>query len=302
MKIGQVELNLDYYKGYDAYSDGDIEDEILSYVENEADLADIIRKDDRWPILYHLSPIRRNLLEWIEFDHTQVGLEVGAGCGALTGVLCEGSLKVDAIELSLKRAKILAGRNKDKDNLNVLVGNFNDIPLADQAYDYITLIGVLEYAAHYTNTANPFQDFLNNLYSKLKPNGRLIVAIENKFGLKYWSGAREDHTGEFFDGLENYKPDSNARTFSKSELDTLLQQCGFDHCEFYYPYPDYKMPKQIFSDDYLPDASFGGETPNYDMDRVRLFNEKKVLNNVIQNEMFPFFSNSFLVICQKGAD
>ncbi|GGN92971.1 class I SAM-dependent methyltransferase [Saccharibacillus kuerlensis] len=302
MKIGNVELNLDYYKGKDEYSDGEIEDEILNYVESDADLLDIIRKDNRWPILYHLSPIRRNLLEWIDFDGNEIGLEVGAGCGALTGLLCEHSLRVDAIELSYKRASILANRNKDKKNLKVMVGNFNDFPLEEETYDYITLIGVLEYAAHYTATANPFHDFLQNLYGKLKKNGRLIIAIENKFGLKYWAGAREDHTGEFFEGLENYKPGAKAKTFSKKELSQLVEGCGFENYDFYYPYPDYKMPKQIFSDACLPGIGSGTRTPNYDMDKINVFNETKVLNNIIENDMFPFFSNSFLVICQKGAD
>lgn len=30
----------------------------------------------------------------------------------------------------------------------------------------------------------------------LKEDGKLLIAIENKFGLKYWAGS-EDHTGKF---------------------------------------------------------------------------------------------------------
>ena len=57
-------INLDYYSGKDLYSDGDIEDEILDMVKSGADINKILVNDKRWPVLYHLSPLRRNLLEW----------------------------------------------------------------------------------------------------------------------------------------------------------------------------------------------------------------------------------------------
>ena len=75
-----------------------------------------------------------------------------------------------------------------------MVGNFNDIVL-EEKYDYITLIGVLEYAAYYTDAKQPFESFLKRISSYLKEDGKLLIAIENKFGLKYWAGTREDHTG-----------------------------------------------------------------------------------------------------------
>ena len=56
-------LNLSFYKGKDLYSDGDIEDELLNIVQNNDDYMEILKNDNRWPILYHLSPIRENLLE-----------------------------------------------------------------------------------------------------------------------------------------------------------------------------------------------------------------------------------------------
>ena len=30
------------------------------------------------------------------------------------------------------------------------------------------------------------------------------MAIENKLGLKYWSGCKEDHTGRYFEGVSKY--------------------------------------------------------------------------------------------------
>ena len=300
-KIGNIVINLNFYSGKDFYSDGDIEDEILNIVKTNSEFMNILAKDIRWPILYHLSPQRRNLLEWYNFNKRCNLLEIGAGCGALTGLFCEKVDRVVAVELSRRRAEIIAQRHKDKSNLEIIVGNFNDIKL-DEKFDYITLIGVLEYAAQYTQSGKPHGDFLKKINNCLKPGGVVIIAIENRFGLKYWAGAGEDHSGKIFDSLEDYIDTEGVVTFSKDELTKLLQDAGYTRVEFFYPVPDYKMPKQLFSDDKLP---FSGELgligtcfPAYDKERVTLFNEKLVYNNLIKNNKFDFFANSFLLFCR----
>ena len=93
-------LNLSFYKGEDLYSDGDIEDELLEIVQNNEDYIEVLKRDNRWPILYHLSPIRENLLEWYEYKKECSVLEIGAGCGAVSGVFCRKTSRVVGIELS----------------------------------------------------------------------------------------------------------------------------------------------------------------------------------------------------------
>ena len=231
-KIGNVKLDLSYYSGQDLYSDGKIEDDILDIVKNNTDFTEVLTNDDRWPVVYHLNPNRRNLLEWYDFDNTKTLLEVGAGCGALTGLFCEKCSYVTAVELSKKRAEIIANRNKSKNNLEIIVGNLNDINFENR-FDYITLIGVLEYAAKYTRTEDPYIDFLIFLKKFLKDDGKLIIAIENKIGLKYWAGAPEDHTGRIFDSLEGYPGNNSIRTFDKNELTNMLNSVGFNNLQFY---------------------------------------------------------------------
>ncbi|AXM89099.1 class I SAM-dependent methyltransferase [Anoxybacillus ayderensis G10] len=298
-KIGNVILETNYYLGMDLYSDGQIEDEILEIIKNRDEFTDIIASENRWPILYHLSPERHNLLEWMDFKEKKV-LEIGAGCGAITTLLVDKAEKVVATELSLKRAEITAYRCKKYSNLRIIVGDFNDIKFSEK-FDVITVIGVLEYAGIYSSDINAYESFLKKIYECLNPNGTIILAIENKFGLKYWAGAREDHTGIMFDSLQNYHiSKSKIKTFSKNELEKLLNLSGFQNYRFYYPYPDYKLPKQIFSDYFLPSiGQIVGNTPNYDSDRFQLFDEQLVFENIIDNKMFPFFSNSFLIIAER---
>ncbi|MFA5324280.1 MAG: class I SAM-dependent methyltransferase, partial [Smithella sp.] len=161
-------LNLQFYKGSDLYSDGNIENEILAIVKQNKDFTSIWSKDDRWPILYHLAPDRRNLLEWYPFEKDSTLLEIGAGCGALTGLFCEKVTKVTAVELSKKRAEIIEARYENKNNLSIFVGNLMDIAF-EEKFDYITLIGVLEYANKFIDSQNPFADLIIKVKQLLKP-------------------------------------------------------------------------------------------------------------------------------------
>lgn len=294
-----AKLNLEFYSGHDLYSDGDIENDILKIVTQEQDFTDILQKDTRWPVMYHLSPYRRNLLEWYDFNKNSSLLEIGGGCGAFSGMFAEKLKQVKVVELSKRRAEIIYNRHQQMANLEIVVGNLNDVTFTD-AFDYITLIGVLEYAGKFTNDENPYANFLENIKKMLKPSGTLIIAIENKFGLKYWAGAREDHTAINFDSIEGYVTNKSIQTFGKSELTNLLSSVGFSKQEYYYPMPDYKLPKVIYSDDYLPDDSclFDRYSPNFDQERYALFNENLVYNQIIKNNQFSFFANSFLVFAQ----
>jgi len=297
-KIGNLKLNLNYYYGQDLYSDGDIEDELLEIVKKNKNYDNIIKSDNRWPILYHLSQDRENIIDWYPFDNEGDILEIGAGCGAITGALAKLTKSVTCVELSKRRSLINAYRNNECDNVEIIVGDFNKIEF-EKKFDYITLIGVLEYAPSFSKSSMPFHELLSYVRKLLKPNGKLFIAIENKFGLKYWAGAREDHTGEFFDSLEGYKKNNNVRTFSKKELTEILIEVGFKLNNFYYPIPDYKLPKQIFSDARLPQiGEIRNILHNFDQDRVQLFKEETVIDTLIENDKFDFFANSFLVISE----
>ena len=189
-QIGKVTLDYTFYNGQDQYSDGDIENDLLQLIMEEPDVEKILAEDDRWPVLYHFSPVRQNILEWYPFKKDASVLEIGAGCGAISGVLCRNAKHVTSVDLSKRRSLINANRNKEYDNLTIMVGNFNDVVLKEK-YDYITLIGVLEYAGYYTDDEHPFEAFLKKISGYLKEDGKLLIAIENKFGLKYWAGSRE---------------------------------------------------------------------------------------------------------------
>ena len=293
--MNMAKLITGHHNGEDLYSDGAVEDELLALFESGGDPAAMLRQDKRWPVLYHLSPERRNLLEWFPFKKDSSLLEVGAGCGALTGLFAERTAKVTAVELSLRRSRIIAARYPKSVNIEVMAGNISDLELGSK-YDCVTLVGVLEYARSFVKGPAPARNLLARCASLLAPGGALLVAVENKFGLKYFAGAREDHSGRSFESIEGYRPDSPAETWSRDELEELLESSGFGRLDFYYPYPDYKLPEEVFSDRFLPGVSHVlKNAPNYDCDRYRLFSEKRAMLNIIAEGKFSFFSNSFLV-------
>lgn len=293
-------FNTQFYTGDDKYSDGDIEDEVLKIIagNSNTDYEEAISNNYSWPVFYHLTKMRQNLLNWYPFEADSEVLEIGCGMGAITELLCKRCKSVTAVELSERRATAAYLRCREYDNLEIIVGNLNDIEF-QKKYDYITLIGVLEYQNNFTSSSNPYKDFLSKIKQLLKPDGKLIVAIENKYGLKYWCGAPEDHSGIPFDGINDYTYSNVARTFSKKQLKRLLESSGFNNTYFYYPMPDYKMPQVVYSQDYLPkNGSIDSCIPYYEPNgKSMISNEQHIYGDLIDNDVFDFFANSFMVEC-----
>ena len=299
-KIGQVTLDDTCYPGQDLYSDGSVEDEMLEIARTypEEEWNRVIAERKSWPILYHFSHVRENILSWLPFTGKESVLEIGSGCGAITGALCKKAKKVTCIELSKKRSEINAWRHRDCENLTILMGNFQEIePALTEKYDYITLIGVFEYGENYIQSETPYVDFLRTIARHLKPEGKIILAIENRFGLKYWAGCTEDHFGTLFEGLEGYPSTKGVKTFTKKELTNILEKAGNLKASWYYPFPDYKLPMTIYSDRRLPlKGELNRMETNFDRLRLQLFQESSVYDSLLDNDMFPEFSNSFLLL------
>lgn len=299
-KIGEVILDYTFYKGKDLYSDGQIEEELLEACKSGTQ-EKMLLQSNQWPVLYHLSDIRENLLEWYPFSGKEDILEIGAGCGAITGILSKKTKNVTCIELSERRSLINAYRNKKCNNIEILIGNFQDIEPHLQRYDYITLIGVWEYSGLYIESDNPYLEMLLAVKKHLKPNGKIIIAIENKVGLKYWNGAQEDHTGKLYSGLNDYIGEKNVRTFSKREIEALVYAAGIDECVFYYPMPDYKLPECIYSECVQPKAgNIRYYKQDYSSSRLYNFFDATAFDQICADGMFSYFANSYLLVCGEG--
>ncbi len=285
-------FTLDYYKGEDLYSDGDVENELLAIAKSGARPEE--QEEAAFPVLYHFARARENILSWYPFEAGASCLEIGSGCGAITGLLCRRMARVVSAELSKRRAEINFERHKKYDNLEIWVGNLNDMEFGG-LFDYVILNGVFEYAESFTPGSDPYGTFLKNVRRFLKPDGVILIAIENRLGLKYFAGAPEDHTDGYFDGIKGYEESSGARTFSRGEWETLMTRCGLSHYKFYYPYPDYKFPQEIFTDASLGEQKYGRPTWNFTKYRMELFGETKMAATLSKEGVMDRFANSFLI-------
>ena len=302
-KIGNVTLDLFWYSGRDEDIEDRTMDKLLEIAQNtrEEDLNRVIAQEKDWNVMYHFSEIRQNIISWLpvtKYDHV---LEIGADTGSISGALCDKAGSVTSVEHSKKRSMINAYRNRDKENLKILVGDFQDIePNLRDNYDYITLIGAFEYAEKYMGEIKPFQKMLECAYRHLAPGGKLVIAIDNKLGLKYFAGCTEDHLGVQFKGIEGYPDSTGVRTFSRKELKDMLDAAGNFKTSFYYPYPDFRFPMTIYSDSFLPKKGEIRESfLNYDRERLLLFREPLAYDSIIEAGLYPEFANSFLTVSEK---
>ena len=243
-----------------AYSDGaEVEDRLYNIVSSARDCStfstQLAGSITDWPSEYHLSRFRHCLLRPLGIPAGSRVLELGCGCGAITRYLGEIGAEVVAVEGSLPRARVAAERCRDLPNVRVFVDDLLQFE-TDERFDFVFLIGVLEYAAVFSSQENPFAHYLHSVTRFLASGGRVVVAIENKLGLKYFNGCAEDHVGVPFFGIQDLYGPQTARTFGRVDLKAQLSSAGLPNAYFYYPFPDYKLPSVVLSEEALSDPEF----------------------------------------------
>jgi hypothetical protein len=129
----------------------------------------------------------------------------------------------------------------------------------------------------------------------LKEHGRLLLANENPFALRYWAGHSAPTTGQPYDTLLGK---DSAPLISRAEFIMRLNKAGFapDACRWYYPLADHWLTTEVYSDARLPNEFLNQRfTPYLDSDPHRCFDENLLLREVIRNEAFTFLCNSYLL-------
>ena len=74
-------LNLEYYTQKDLYSDGDIEEQMLKMAKEGVTCEELSSEQVSFPVIYHFSDLRANILNWYPIKKSDSVLEIGAGCG-----------------------------------------------------------------------------------------------------------------------------------------------------------------------------------------------------------------------------
>ena len=173
-------LHMDFVNGKTA-APNKTDCDIAKYLQSSSSacMDDVIREDLRFQVWQQLSELRKGLISWYDFKEGANVLEVGAGFGALTGVLCEKCKHVTVTERSVFRAETIAQRYKDVDNLEVFAGDVMDMTF-DKKFDYILLVGILEVIGGGTSDIRVYADYIRRLKGMLTKSGRLLIAVENR--------------------------------------------------------------------------------------------------------------------------
>lgn len=317
--LGFVDSSLDGYNFYlpeenknaDNYLDGS-ENDILQILQSSQDLSvmseELKLATTNWPRLYHLGRQRANLLAPLQSILAGSVLEIGAGCGGLTRALGETALQITSIEPSAARARVAAERVRDLSNVTVVNCSLSQLNTPNR-FDVIVLVGVLEYSRVNFGgglTGSTIQDVLENVRTKLRPDGKLVVAIENQIGLKYLCGYAEDHVGKPMYGIEDLYTSDSVVTFGKIELTELLNHAGLTYQRWWYPWPDYKLPVFLLSD--RGAMKYGREFSPLVVDAAledrqqpagRNFSIQRSLSVFARNALLGDLANSFLIIASQ---
>ncbi|WP_228122465.1 methyltransferase [Saccharothrix syringae] len=254
-----------------------------------------------WAERYHLDRGRANALRALDLPADAVVLEVGAGCGAITRHLGERVAAVDAVEPVAARARVAARRTADLPGVRVFVGLLDDVP-DEPAYDLVLVVGVLEYVGAGSASDEPYEEFLRGLRRRLRPGGALVLAIENRLGVKYLAGGHEDHSGKRWDGVQGYPDGAPARTFARRPLERLLARSGYGVRHVLGCFPDYKITRAVLTDDLVerhPQLARGipsFPSPDWGHDEPRPVDEARLWDELITAGLADQAWNSFLVV------
>ncbi len=232
----------------------------------------------QWEQNVRTSVMRESILNWYEFRPEASVLEI---------INEESPVK----ELLKRRCRTVSSIRFSDVNFDV-----------SEKYDYVICLEALEYVS------DP-KSFLQGMIGLLKSDGRIIFSVDNRFGLKYFCGSGEKHTGVPFMGINGYYrnirlEDSSknsaatgiGRSFSIGEITSLIKESGAENYKFYYPVPDSLMPQMIFTDAWSNGINAAERLNDYNYhDEKMLGIEHRIMSEMIDAGALHFLADSFLV-------
>ncbi len=171
------------------------------------------------------------------------------------------------------------------------------LELQDNTYNYAIVAGGLE-------RAKDTKLFLQVIRQSMKKDGILLLATDNRLGIRYFCGDQDAFTGKNFDSIENYlrvsfeKAGVEGRTYAKHELQDMLADAGFTRQKFYSVFPQYQCPQIMFSQDYEPKEQLDIRIfPQYECKDTLFLEEDLLYQTLVENQLLHPMANGFFVEC-----
>lgn len=262
-----------------------IEREIIEYITKypESNYFDIIKKDNRLQVILALSQIRKNIVSWYPFEDECSILEIGANFGEITGLLCQHAKRVISLEKNIEKQKAIAKRNEKFSNLEII----DSLDNVKEKFDYITIIG-------FEKKNFELYKILNNMKKYLKPDGKILLATNNKLSIDSMSKLNAQN-----ETIE----DVIKKQYSLSELKMQIEKAGFENRKIYYPVTNYKLPNAIFtSEEQIRENLIARNIVYNDNETVKLYEQNNLYIELLKEDIkyLEMFINSFFIEIFNG--
>lgn len=270
-----------------------VEQDIVQYIVNNSDECydDVLAEDGRWEVFYHLSEMRASILNWYDFGKNSTILEVGGGFGAITGMLCHRSKDVTVIEKSMQKAEAISLRYRNRNNLTIYAGDAEKFK-SHQQFDYVIITGAACDGIGVT-PEKQLERYVRLSREWLKRSGILLLAVDNVNGAKYQCGYPKPVAGSINEnGCE--------AMVSREQLEKIVGVAGFDNQKFYYPFPDYRLAQEIYTDAKLPQMNIKDRVLTYYVLPKMLYkDEYQLYQEKIKEGCIRDICNSYLLECSS---
>jgi 2-polyprenyl-3-methyl-5-hydroxy-6-metoxy-1,4-benzoquinol methylase len=238
---------------------------VISEIKEGTDWRKVVKRKfaNSQPWLHDIitSPKRTKFIDEFLKPNKLSVLDIGAGWGQFSIPLAKCN-RVCAIEPTPERLDFISAISEQENVLNNMFFLGADYLAIEfkKKFDLILSIGVIEWVGSFVDSLSPEHaqiEFLKKTKSELSENGKLVIGIENRLGLKYLMGARDDHHGfkdvtiygkEFAKNFfgENYIDSRKCLIHSLADYGELLNAAGFERTNFFVSVPDYKIIEKIF--------------------------------------------------------
>ncbi len=245
---------------------------------------------------------------WLPLERSGRILDFGCGWGALSLSLAPHCAELWVADAVPERAAITLKRAAEYGYRHLracATSGWPRLPFADATFDLVVLNGVLEWIpSSIKGDPREIQHrFLREVSRVLQPSGQLALGIDNRFGVGYFMGKREEHTKLKYISL---LPRSLARvyhrlmkkeeyrsfTYGRAALARMLKTSGLSELRYLCTYPDYREFDRVLDLDDRQQVA-AAFTPRSRIGKIKAFIVRHVGG-------IKWLSDSFLVIAAKS--
>ena len=267
---------------------------------SEAQQQDYIKRGDLF-YFRALSDLRANFVEWLGIERDDKILIFGSGYGEIVSSIaskCGALVCFDINEIAMTINEV---KNRDFDNIKYYTAaNSEDFfnAFKNERFDYIVITeGFGNAKDYFPNEPDPQSILLNKSKSILTDNGKIVVACDNPYGIKFLNGSLQNEKSAYFETITGKDISNGSSTFTKRQLQDYADKSGFKFCKIYYPFPDYRFAFSIFTDKYTPkDGEITSPEYTWEKDKMWLFDENAAVSAAAERDCFDLFSNSYIAV------